>query len=240
MTGTVPAARRHRTMYMLGYWSWLWNVCASERVRRFGAKRCVPGPAASLHFLPPASAISTATLLASSSPRRPHLRALTSTPAQPHAVAACVRGVLSPLHSGRARALSGSLRCVAWRAGDLVCADMGEAASALQRDWPLTVHVVTAQEVAPHTHMHIHTHTHPRTHTSAHTHIHAHIHTRELPTLAPSQPTHARAPVFAHPARVWCIAVARTLRATASWSPRCALNPSSSDVAWLGPQAEDK
>lgn len=65
-------AMPHRTMYMLGYWSWLWNVCASERVRRFGAKRCVPG--------------------------------------------------------------------------DLVCADMGEAASALQRDWPLTVHVVTAQE----------------------------------------------------------------------------------------------
>ena len=33
----------HRTMYMLAYWSWIWNRAASLRLRLHGARRPVAG-----------------------------------------------------------------------------------------------------------------------------------------------------------------------------------------------------
>ena len=36
-------AMPHRAMYMLAYWSRLWNKAASYRVRKYGGKRVVEG-----------------------------------------------------------------------------------------------------------------------------------------------------------------------------------------------------
>ena len=36
-------AMPHRAMYMLSYWSLLWNKAASYRVRKYGGKRIVVG-----------------------------------------------------------------------------------------------------------------------------------------------------------------------------------------------------
>ena len=33
----------HRTMYMLAYWSWIWNRAASARLRLYGARAAVAG-----------------------------------------------------------------------------------------------------------------------------------------------------------------------------------------------------